>query len=119
MTYDLPLPISTNALYFNKEGGGRGKTQRYKAWVYNAAMTLLCQRAGPVAGPVSIEIEISEKSKCDIDNAAKCVLDALVARGVIEDDRKKFVRGLSLAWSSDVEGMRVTIKPAIAKGEAA
>lgn len=111
-SYDLPLPISTNALYFNREGGGRRKTQRYKAWVHDAAMILLCQSARPVAGPVRLLIEISEKSKCDIDNAAKCVLDALVARGVIEDDRKKFVRSISLEWSSEVEGIRVTIKPA-------
>jgi len=111
MTYDLPLPISTNALYYNKEGGGRGKTARYKAWVHDAAMILLCQKARPVAGPVRVQIEVSEKSRCDIDNAAKCVLDALVARGVIEDDRKKFVRGVSLEWSTETEGMRVTIKP--------
>lgn len=116
MIYDLPLPISTNALYFNLPNGGRSKTARYKAWVHDAAMILLCQKARPVAGPVRIHIQVSEKSKCDIDNAAKCVLDALVARGVIEDDRKKFVRGVSLEWSTETEGMRVTIKPA---GEAA
>jgi Holliday junction resolvase RusA-like endonuclease len=110
--YTLPLPISTNELYYNKAEGGRGKTRRYKAWVHDAAMILLCQRARPVAGPVRVSIEVSEKSRCDIDNAAKCVLDALVARGVIEDDRKKFIRGVSLEWSSEVDGMRVTIKPA-------
>lgn len=112
MTYDLPLPISVNELYFNLPNGGRGKTRRYRAWVHDAAMILLCQRARPVAGPVRVLVQVSEKSKCDIDNAAKCVLDALVARGVIEDDRKKFVRAVSLEWSSEVEGMRVTLQPA-------
>lgn len=112
MTYDLPLPISVNELYFNLPNGGRGKTQRYKAWVHDAAMILLCQRARPVSGPVRLEILVSEKSKADLDNTAKCVCDALVARGVIEDDRKKFVRGISIDWSTEIEGTRVTIKPA-------
>lgn len=110
--YDLPLPISVNELYFNLPSGGRSKTKRYKAWVHDAAMILLCQKARPVAGPVRLEILVSEKSKCDLDNTMKCACDALVARGVIEDDRKKFVRGITVDWSTETEGMRVTIKPA-------
>jgi Holliday junction resolvase RusA-like endonuclease len=112
MTYDLPLPISVNELYYNKAEGGRAKTRRYKAWVHDAAMILLCQRARPVAGPVRVEILVSDKCRADLDNTAKCVLDALVARGVIEDDRKKFVRAISVEWSAQIEGTRVTLKPA-------
>lgn len=112
VTYDLPLPISTNALYRNLEGGGRAKTAKYRAWVECVGDSLRYeQRARPVPGQVFISILVSEKSRCDADNCVKCVFDALVRAGVIEDDRKKFVRGFDMRWSDKTEGMRVTIKP--------
>lgn len=119
MTYDLPLPISVNALFANREGVGRIKTSRYKAWVHQAGLSLLAQRSRPVGCPVNIEILVSEKSRCDLDNCAKCVCDVLVYRGILEDDRKKFLRAITLRWSSDVDGMRVIITPAEARKEAA
>lgn len=119
MTYDLPLPISVNALFANKEGVGRVKTRDYKKWVHQAGLSLMVQRSRPVGCPVNIEILVSEKSRCDLDNCAKCVCDVLVYRGVIQDDNKRFLRAITLRWSSEVEGMRVIITSAKAEREAA
>lgn len=115
MTYDLPLPISTNALFFNLPRGGRAKTDKYKKWIADARWSLLSQRARPVTGQVNLQILVSEKSKIDIDNALKSAIDVLVAHGVLENDSPKFVRGILLEWSSEVEGVRVIITPARGK----
>ena len=111
MIYELPLPISTNALFFNLPKGGRAKTERYKKWLHEAGLMLICQRARPMPGQVQLEIIINEKSKCDPDNALKCVFDALVSRGILEDDSPKFVRRFTFERSDKIEGVRVTIKP--------
>lgn len=115
MIYNLPLPPSTNALFFNLPGGGRAKTKAYTNWIRDARWALLAQRARPVAGMVRVAIELTDKARIDLDNAVKATMDALVAHGIIEDDRKKFVRAISLEWSSEVEGVRVTIRPATVK----
>lgn len=112
MTYDLPLPISTNALFYNLPKGGRAKTRRYADWVQSAGYLLIAQRLRTIPGPVSLDIKISTKSKCDPDNALKCCFDALVARGIIEDDKPEIVREFRVSYSDQIDGMRVTIQPA-------
>ena len=113
--YDLPRPISTNALFFNLPRGGRAKTEKYRKWIADARWSLLAQRARPVAGQVRLRFLVSEKVKIDPDNALKSCIDVLVAHGIIENDSPKFVRGISLEWSSEVEGVRVIIEPATVK----
>lgn len=112
-TYEMPLPISTNNIFFNLPQGGRGKTARYKKWLHDAGMMLVCQRAKPVMGQVEINIVVSEKSRCDPDNAIKALLDAIVSRGLIEDDSPRFVRRLTLERSDKIEGSLITIRPAM------
>lgn len=113
--YDLPAPISTNALFFNLPRGGRAKTEKYKKWIADARWSLLAQRARPVAGQVRLKFLVGEKVKIDPDNALKSCIDVLVAHGVIENDSPKFVRGISLEWSSEIDGVRVIIEPATEK----
>lgn len=112
MTYDLPLPPSVNNLYFNAPHGGRVKTERYRKWIEAGRWSLLAQRARPIAGQVNLEILVSDKSRADLENHAKATVDLFVAHGVIEDDCKAYVRGISLKWSPEIDGVRVTIKPA-------
>lgn len=113
--YDIPLPPSVNNLYFNAPRGGRVKTERYRKWIDAARWCLIAQKARPIIGQVQLEIEVSEKSRADLENHAKATVDLFVSHGVLEDDCKKFVRGISLRWSSDTPGVRVTIKPAEGK----
>lgn len=117
ISYDLPLPPSVNNLYFNSPRGGRVKTERYRKWIEAARWALLAQRARPIAGQVRLDILVSEKSRADLENHAKATIDLFVSHGVLQDDCKAFVRGISLEWSDQVEGIRVTITRA--KAEAA
>lgn len=112
MTYDLPAPISTNALFFNLPRGGRAKTEKYRKWIADARWSLLSQRARPVTGQVNLKFLASEQIKIDPDNILKSAIDVLVAHGIIENDSPKFVRGISLEWSSEIEGVRVIITSA-------
>ena len=114
-SFNLPLPPSVNALYKNipKEcGGGRAKTRAYEDWITLARSELRKQRARPILVPVKIEYHVREKSRIDLGNHEKPLTDLLVFHGVIENDSKKYVRGILLEWSSEVPiGVRVTIKP--------
>jgi crossover junction endodeoxyribonuclease RusA len=108
-TFDLPLPISTNALFLNKKGKGRIKTQKYRAWIEEAGWEIKRQHVPSFNGPVSLAYELSTKSRMDLPNCEKGVTDLLVAMGIIPDDSPKYVRGVVLNWSSEVEGVRVTV----------
>jgi Holliday junction resolvase RusA-like endonuclease len=118
--YTIPvMPPSANALTFNKAEGGRAHTAKYTKWIRDARWALLAQRARPVAGLVRITIEVSRSSGADLDNIAKPAIDLLVAHGILEDDRQAFVDEVRLKWADDVEALRITIRPATAKAEAA
>ncbi len=119
--FDLPIPPSTNALFFNvpkEQGGGRAKTKRYLDWITLARSDLRKQKARPVFGQFAVRIEVSEKSRIDLGNHEKPIVDLLVFHGVLEDDNKRTVRKIVLEWSQDVQGVRVILDP-IKKGEAA
>jgi len=117
-SFDLPLPPSTNQLFFNvpkEHGGGRAKTKRYLDWITLARSELRKQKARPLFGQFVVRIECSEKSRADLGNHEKPVVDLLVFHGVLEDDSKKYVRKIILEWSSEIDGVRVIIEPAIEK----
>jgi Holliday junction resolvase RusA-like endonuclease len=116
--YDLPLPPSVNALYKNTPHG-RAKTNNYLDWITLARSALRKQKARPLFDPVRITYQVSEKSRIDLGNHEKPLTDLLVFHGIIENDSKQFVRGISLEWSSQVEGVRVIIEPATVKQQEA
>lgn len=127
--FEIPhIPPSANELFFNKPkkklasgkiiGGGRAKTGKYEDWLYHAGWSILTQRIRPVSGPCIIKIELSDKSGMDLSNCVKPIEDLLVKQRIIEDDRKKFVQGHETAWA-DIEGIRITLRLAQAKEEAA
>ena len=91
----LPNPLSTNALYYNKAKKGRVKSNAYKAWIREAGAEILASGMRPIKGPVFVSITVSTKSRNDIDNNAKCVLDLLESQGIIEND--KLVEGLHIS----------------------
>jgi crossover junction endodeoxyribonuclease RusA len=91
----LPMPPSTNNLFVNVPKRGRVPSGRYRQWKTAAGLMLNVQRPHRVIGSVRVLIYVPEKTRGDIDNRVKAVLDLLVAHGVIEDD--KHVHSLTIA----------------------
>lgn len=110
IAYDLTVPPSANKLTVNRRSGGRHKSEQYESWIEEAGWMLRAQRARPIAGKVRIGLELSKASGLDLDNCLKPTLDLLVKNRVIEDDQQKYVVGITLDWSSEIEGLRVTIR---------
>lgn len=108
-TFNLPIPPSTNNLFFNRKQGGRAPTQAYLAWQTHAGLMLNAQHARPIAGEVRIDIKVADAGRFDLDNTIKPALDLLKKHGVIEDDNRKVVRGLSADWAEGIEGMQIRV----------
>lgn len=91
----LPFPISVNGAFKRHNGGHLSKS--YKRWRDRAFAMLLEQRPQPIAGRVSVLMELCPPTKIlrDIDNLWKGPLDLLVARGLIEDDNIRVVREIT------------------------
>lgn len=103
----LPTPPSLNQQTFNlpaKAAGGRGgraKTPAYKAWIIEASwLASPALKAPKIRGWYEIEMRVHPKTRADVDNLPKAVLDLLGPStkhglGVTPDDR--------LAWRVSIE----------------
>lgn len=110
--FTIPLPPSTNNLFFNRPRKGRTKTTEYKAWLDEAAWTIRAQRAPEVFGDVRLDLIIERPNKAsDLDNRVKAAQDAIQKAGVLKNDNQ--VVELYVRWG-DVKGAQVTIM-AVAK----
>lgn len=87
------------------------KTTRYLSWIKEVGDVLKAQGIVKVPGKVCISVLVArpDKRRRDLDNYLKCVLDALVLNGVIEDD--SHVEKLSIEWvySDNLRGSYVRI----------
>ncbi|MGI9345542.1 MAG: RusA family crossover junction endodeoxyribonuclease [Gammaproteobacteria bacterium] len=118
LTFTIPLPASTNALYRNVPGKGRVKTGVYKSWVqeafYTANESLGVEPFLAFFGEVEVELLAArpDKRRRDIDNLLKATLDLCKTLGVIEDD--SFVRKVSAEWvdGGHFKGAIVTVRAA-------
>lgn len=109
----LPFPPSTNNMFINGSKG-RFRSQKYESWITEAGWELARQRPSKHEGQVSLSFEFQDgrdKRKRDISNLVKAPEDLLVKHGVIKADDNSIVRKIDLSWSSDVEGVRITIMP--------
>lgn len=109
----LDLPPTSNNL-FGHVGKRRYRTQQYENWIAAAGWQLKCQKAPEWTQPVSLLIEVREPPTArreDLDGRAKATIDLLVRHSVIKDDSQAFVRQITLAWSDQIEGVRVTVRP--------
>ena len=89
VSFNLPMPPSTNALYANVPGKGRVKTARYKVWIDEAGWELKRQWT-PVphlSGRVSMVVSLSLEARIDFDNI-KAIGDLLKRMGVLDDDKQ-------------------------------
>lgn len=115
---DLPVPPSVN------------KTRRYDmastklvcAWKDRAEPMVLAAKTSAI-NPLrlsrikrfEVAIIVSEDhTEMDLDNGIKTLIDYLKTIGVIRDDAKKNMRGLTVIWGSSTdapEGCRVFVRP--------
>lgn len=113
VTVTIPKPPSTNNLFVGA-GKRRVRSPDYKLWACLAGWELARQRPAKTAGKVSLTLEIEEPTsghRQDLDNKAKSAVDLLVTHGLIESDDQSTVRRITLEWSPEVVGARVTIQP--------
>ena len=86
---ELPgLPPSANRLW-RYVGGKVLKSREYRVWLDGAATVIqLKAKGGIIEGPWKVFLDFyGMDRRRDVDNAIKPVLDALVAAGVVSDDR--------------------------------
>ena len=110
---DLPMPPTTNTLFYNAGRLGRIRTKEYDAWIKEAGWKLASQRPRQVTGRVSIIIEVSDAESTDtwdVANREKAAVDLLVTHRIIPGDSKRWVREITMRWA-DVAGVRITIRP--------
>jgi crossover junction endodeoxyribonuclease RusA len=107
----LPLPPAANNLFFNAQGGGRVRSERYRAWRAEAGWKVRLQNPRRVRGPVAISIVVEEgASRADLDNLAKAPIDLLCELQLIEGDHPEIIREVNLRWGA-VEGLRIEVRP--------
>lgn len=113
ITFTLPIPPSVNNLYVNSSRG-RFRSQKYDEWIHEAGWEIKRQHPPRIKGPVKLSFEFEEpktKRPADVSNLIKAPEDLIVKHGIIEADHNGIVRKVSAEWSSEIEGMRVTIEP--------
>lgn len=98
---ELPFPISVNAMYRSVKGRNILSKQA-RQWKEQAGWMIAAQKAQKHKGPVSIEMAFTppDKRRRDADNFVKIVLDALVTRGVVEDDNTTIIRDRRERWGA-------------------
>lgn len=95
----LPVPVSVNAIYSPRKGGGLRLSDAYSAWIRDAGWRLIQQKPGRVAGRYQITVKIPEESGADLDNLIKATSDLLQLHGVVRNDR--LASRIVLEWQSE------------------
>jgi len=111
LTLLLPFPPSVNCLYAGKKR--RYKSDRYKAWIEEAALCI--NAAQPIEGRVDLlyMYDHPDNRERDVENYIKAVTDLLVSQGVLHNDNRPFIRGITARWT-DKKGdvVNITIEDA-------
>lgn len=108
---NIPLPPTSNNMFFNRPHGGRGKTTEYKAWREAAAWAIKTQRPPLFKGDVCITLLIERPTvTSDLDNRIKACCDALQSAGVIENDNR--IIDIHARWAP-IKGCAVTIMSSV------
>ena len=106
MRLSIPLkPISVNVCW----RGRRYATPEYKKWVIDMLRSMPKQEMIKGYTSLSIVLHLASLARGDIDNFCKPIIDCLVKRGWIEDDR--YIQHLEVAKTKDIkEFIEVEIK---------
>jgi Holliday junction resolvase RusA-like endonuclease len=104
----LSTPPSLNNVFRNVPGVGRVRTGDYKRWITQNGYAVLAQRPEKHKGDVAVHLRIGPRTRSDLDNRIKPILDLLVKMQVIEDDSR--VVEIRARWMAD-EGCEVDVQP--------
>jgi len=107
---NLPEPPSVNAAYRNT-AKGRAKTRSYRNWESECLWMIKGAKPGIVAGPFTVVLFLSEKTRKDVDNCLKPVLDLLGKVGVTEDDSRCYTVASTMSPDVTVGRCRIAIRP--------
>lgn len=104
----LSYPPSANRLW-RYTGGKALKSAEYRSWLDIAVWEARTGCKGMIDGPYALHVVASrpDKRKRDIDNLLKPISDACAAAGLVTNDSD--CQRISAEWSSEGEGVRVTI----------
>lgn len=88
----IPVPPTTNNLFFNLKNGGRARSTVYKAWLRAVGPTLrqaFTDAGAPAWGkqPMRLTIHVGINYRRDASNCIKPIEDALCAFLAVPDDR--------------------------------
>jgi Holliday junction resolvase RusA-like endonuclease len=106
---DLPTPPSVNAIW-RSDRGRVHRSARYVAWVRAADALVVAGRRRPrrrIDGQFTATITVS-RSRGDLDNFTKPVLDYLESREFIANDRN--CQHLTAEWGETEFGCRVVLR---------
>lgn len=109
----LPWPPSVNHAYFNKAGGGRGKSKKLRAFIGQVWASIYEQRIPRrfLSHPMRVTInQHARNGQGDCDNGVKCVLDTLVKSGVIADDNREIIRELVVRDGARAKTPYITVE---------
>src|ERR1700730_14169221 len=110
ISINLPRPPSLNNMFANKKSGGRHITEAYEVWRVESGWLIKQARCKPIKGQVSISLLVEDTGQRDLSNAGlKSIEDLLVTHGLIEGDDRRYVRSISLGWSTEVNGVAVSV----------
>lgn len=114
MTFDLPMPPTTNNMFATVIIRGKPRritTRDYKAWRVAAGEALGAQYAAygapAVHKPVHLTIRLNLNYQSDIANREKAITDLLVSAIDMPDDR--YIERIVIERDRTVEGAVVTV----------
>ena len=111
---DLPPAPSLNNAYANNPRGGRYKTQRYKNWTQAADayyVAQACHLAPKITVPYQCRMAFPRKMGSDIDGRAKLILDWLVKRELVIDDKHCRRLVLEINEQKDFGDVYIEVEP--------
>jgi Holliday junction resolvase RusA-like endonuclease len=109
----LDKPPSVNSLFPTKGDGGRGKSAEYSAWRKRQGANIMAQRLKPLHGKVRLAILIDEKSRLDLDNHLKPLIDCAVHFLLIDGDGPAVVREIKIGYGVIPDLLGVTMGASI------
>lgn len=100
-SFTLPYPPSANRLWRYVDARAI-KSAPYRAWLKEAALTIMSQRPKPCKGRFRLFATVSPPDRRirDIDNLAKPILDAIAEARLIEND--SLAKSIFFEWGEEI-----------------